>query len=201
MLAHAWYNLPQRLADIGYTITEWRRCLSFHGLETEDKKRGREEDDLEEIAPKKKKGRTTEPELNPVEKRAWAVGAALGKLALANHPAVADFIRGDEMTLDVEIVASDYEIDVVELGMIRVYDFFLRLTHDHRQLFKRALATSIHDKAEATYADRVTRPAEFLIPTYYWPGAVMPLGDESTVKSVVFTITYAPSNATKRKGR
>lgn len=231
-LTHAWYNLPQRLADIGYTITEWRRCLSYHGLEVEDKKRGREEDvDADEIAPKKKKARAAEPELNPIEKRTWAVGAALGKLALANHPNVDEFLRGDRAALSIEIVttlsahdveaavgqpvvrvvalpaeaAAHYEIDVAELGMIDVCDFYWRLPEGQDMLFRRALATSIHEKAEAGYAYRTSArllPGSFFT-TRHWPASTMPIVqyEPNTVKSVVFTITYTSSTATKRKGR
>ena len=182
----------------GYSILQWRRCLSKHGLVSENKKREREEDEDEGAIspPSKKKKTSAEPSLNPIEEREQKIGTALGKLILAKHPKARSFADGDGLTsvvcLDVVVPiyrnfgAVDiprYKIDVPELGEIDIVHLFKKYNDGPFDcVFLQAICDAVHPKARALVFHRkgdgghvsgdrfhVEWPAKELAPNGYAP--------------------------------
>lgn len=209
----------------GYSILQWRRCLSKHGLVSENKKREREEEEEDEeetvSAPLAKKKKTSkEPILNPIEEREWKIGTAFGKFVLANHPRTRSFASGDGLTsclcLDVVVPAADitarrpvavvphYTVELPELGeidMVKQLCSYIDLKYE--PVFLRAMCDVIHALAQAQVYRRFGSTGVQMAGIFpvEWPASELaPNGYEwGTVDTYRVEITYKAYNDTKRK--
>jgi hypothetical protein len=222
----AWSALPLPLENAGYSILQWRRCLTFHGLDPEKRTRDADDEDVEyDMAqPPRKKARKGEIQMNPVEQRVWNVGTALGKHVRDNHPKSAAFLKGDTARLDVEFVVplrdadlkatadgepASYEIAVPNVGIVNIYEYVQELALGLNAVFCTSLAAAIHPSARASCnywsSERAVPTASLadIIRARGWPANEEAAVDgkylHNTVKGIHFVIAYAMAPQGKKK--